>query len=136
MLEEFDSDMDEVMSQMDDSAMSQTEQDLEDFRLTRAQSKSRFSKPVNQDAIEKLQLQGKAKNTVRATNWAVNVYQEWRRQRNTYSHSSSSRSACGSSASSTPVPELTKNINARNLDFGSVVLLWNADEKMAQSTLH
>ena len=106
-MSDFDSDTDSVMSQMPID-------DVDDFKLTRQQQKKRFPPAVEQKDIDALVEQGKPKNTTKQTNWAYNVFTEWRRCRN------SRMNADGSSTSddtSRLVPELTKTLPVKAIDY-------------------
>ena len=57
--------------------------DLEDFQLPSKAKKSRFADPKSTAEMETLGKGPSVPNTEKSTTWAVRVFEEWRKQRNT-----------------------------------------------------
>ncbi|XP_070543704.1 uncharacterized protein KIAA1958-like [Ptychodera flava] len=115
---EYDSDIERYVSQFDlfkfDTATASVEQDLqEDFKLTKAQELSRFAEPVGAEELAEIQRSRVPRNTTKSTNWGVNVWDSWGRNRN----QCITNSGVKSSEMYTLVPALARDIEASELCF-------------------
>ena len=104
---EYDSAVEWYVSQFDNDAVK------EDFKLTKEQEKSRFAAPVDQEELREIQKSRVPKNTQRATNWGVSVWDSWGRNRNT----GAVDTGVASSDLFTLVPALSSDIEHNELCF-------------------
>ena len=117
--DEFDSETDTLLSQIDDSEV-QRHADFEDFKLTSAQLNKRFGKLVNNEEIVDIQQKGKCANTRKDTLWAVGVFNEWRRFRNEKVATNLGTTSAGVDISKDIyvfVPALDGDLSLKELDF-------------------
>lgn len=110
---EFDSDTDDILSQI-----SEDSQDFQVKKPVASRSSSRFGRIVGEADIERVQKSGKAKNTIKDTAWSIKVWNDWRLYRNdlTVKNPSSYPAGCSSKGFDL-VPEIKADISHKHLNY-------------------